>query len=244
MNGEGAVERLLGGVFGVVVALALLGCLLLLFRAYAGIVLVGCIGGAGWQLWRAQAKRGTGRMSNTRSIEKLMRCLTPRIEDLNASRLEVGGVARHDCHAMHKRGSGNKGVAFGARVWHMQLGATLRDGGINRKYAPFKSGQYLVVNPRAQNQPLRLVFSLYRQCAEFKLQHGDDRNENAGEWHGRSPCHHFLICFFRTTKLGNNVGVEHKHQDKSGVRKILPACGAVKSKSGTFGCANASTSVI
>jgi SpoVK/Ycf46/Vps4 family AAA+-type ATPase len=66
MNGDGAVERLLGGVFGVVVALALLGCLLLLFRAYAGIVLVGCIGVAGWRLWRAQAKCGTGRMSNTR----------------------------------------------------------------------------------------------------------------------------------------------------------------------------------
>ena len=32
--------------------------------------------------------------------------LTPRIEDLNASRLEVGGVARFDCHALHKRGRG------------------------------------------------------------------------------------------------------------------------------------------
>ena len=50
MNGDGAVERLLGGVFGVVVALALLGCLLLLFRAYAGIVLIGCVGVAGWRL--------------------------------------------------------------------------------------------------------------------------------------------------------------------------------------------------
>ena len=56
MNGDGAVERLVGGVFGVVVALALLGCLLLLFRAYAGVVLIGCVGVAGWRLWRAEAE--------------------------------------------------------------------------------------------------------------------------------------------------------------------------------------------
>ena len=55
MNGDGAVERLLGGVFGVAVALALLGGLLLLFQAYAGVVLMGCVGVAGWRLWRAQA---------------------------------------------------------------------------------------------------------------------------------------------------------------------------------------------
>jgi len=67
MNGDGAVERLLGGVFGVVVALALLGCLLLLFQAYAGIVLVGCIGVAGWRLWRAEAKGAVLRASNVRS---------------------------------------------------------------------------------------------------------------------------------------------------------------------------------
>jgi replication-associated recombination protein RarA len=67
MTEDGAVERLIASLFAVVVALALLGCLLLLFRAYAGIVLVGCIGVAGWRLWRAQAKRETGRMSNTRS---------------------------------------------------------------------------------------------------------------------------------------------------------------------------------
>ena len=56
MNGDGAVERLVASVFGVVVALALLFCLLLLFRAYAGVVLMGCVGVAGWRLWRAQAK--------------------------------------------------------------------------------------------------------------------------------------------------------------------------------------------
>ena len=44
------------GVFGVVVALALLGGLLLLFQAYAGVVLIGCVGVAGWRLWRAQAQ--------------------------------------------------------------------------------------------------------------------------------------------------------------------------------------------
>jgi stage V sporulation protein K len=64
MNGDGAVERLLGGVFGVVVALALLGCLLLLFRAYAGVVLIGCVGVAGWRLWRAQAQSAVLRASN------------------------------------------------------------------------------------------------------------------------------------------------------------------------------------
>ena len=57
MNGDGAVERLLGGVFGVVVALALLGGLLLLFQAYAGVVLIGCVGVAGWRLWRALKPR-------------------------------------------------------------------------------------------------------------------------------------------------------------------------------------------
>jgi hypothetical protein len=67
MNGDGAVERLLGGVFGVVVALALLFCLLLLFRAYAGLVLVGCVGVAGWRLWRAQAKSALLRASNAQS---------------------------------------------------------------------------------------------------------------------------------------------------------------------------------
>jgi hypothetical protein len=37
MNGDGAVERLVASVFGVAVALALLGCLLLLFQAYPAL---------------------------------------------------------------------------------------------------------------------------------------------------------------------------------------------------------------
>jgi replication-associated recombination protein RarA len=67
MNGDGAVERLLGSVFGVVVALALLGCLLLLFRAYAGVVLIGCVGVAGWRLWWAQAQSAVLRPANAQS---------------------------------------------------------------------------------------------------------------------------------------------------------------------------------
>jgi stage V sporulation protein K len=64
MNGDGALERLVASVFGVVVALALLFCLLLLFRTYAGVVLVGCVGVAGWRLWRAQAKGAVLRPAN------------------------------------------------------------------------------------------------------------------------------------------------------------------------------------
>ena len=56
MTGDGAVERLLGGVFGLAIALVLLGGLLLLFQAYAGVVLMGCVGVAGWRLWRAESK--------------------------------------------------------------------------------------------------------------------------------------------------------------------------------------------
>jgi hypothetical protein len=67
MNGDGAVERLLGGVFGVVVALALLGCLLMLFRAYAGAVLIGCVGVAGWRLWRAEKQSMVFRPANAQS---------------------------------------------------------------------------------------------------------------------------------------------------------------------------------
>ena len=67
MNGDGAGERLIRGVFGVAVALALLFCLLLLFRAYAGIVLIGCVGVAGWRLWRAEAKGTVFRPANAQS---------------------------------------------------------------------------------------------------------------------------------------------------------------------------------
>ena len=67
MNGDGAVERLLGRVFGVVVALALLGCLLLLFRAYAGVVLIGCVGVAGWRLWRADVESAVLHPANVHS---------------------------------------------------------------------------------------------------------------------------------------------------------------------------------
>ncbi|MGC1862285.1 MAG: AAA family ATPase [Methylocystis sp.] len=67
MTGDGAVERLLGGVFGLAIALVLLGGLLLLFQAYAGVVLMGCVGVAGWRLWRAEAKGAVLRASNTRS---------------------------------------------------------------------------------------------------------------------------------------------------------------------------------
>jgi SpoVK/Ycf46/Vps4 family AAA+-type ATPase len=67
MNGDGAVERLVASMFGVVVALALLGCLLLLFRAYAGVVLIGCVGVAGWRLWRAQAKGAVLRAPDAQS---------------------------------------------------------------------------------------------------------------------------------------------------------------------------------
>src|ERR1019366_3998895 len=67
MKGDGAVERLVASVFGVVVALVLLFCLLLLFQAYAGVVLIGCVGVAGWRLWRAQAKGAVLRASNAQS---------------------------------------------------------------------------------------------------------------------------------------------------------------------------------
>jgi hypothetical protein len=77
MNGDGAVERLLGGVFGVVVALALLGCLLLLFRAYAGVVLIGCVGVAGWRLWRAQAQSGVLRPANAQSGARWLASISP-----------------------------------------------------------------------------------------------------------------------------------------------------------------------
>src|ERR1019366_2712840 len=46
---------------------ALLGCLLLLFRAYAGVVLIGCVGVAGWRLWRAQAQSAVLRPANAQS---------------------------------------------------------------------------------------------------------------------------------------------------------------------------------
>ncbi len=58
MNGDGAVDRLVANVFGVVVALVLLAGLLLLFQAYAGVVLMVCVGVAGWRLWRAEANGG------------------------------------------------------------------------------------------------------------------------------------------------------------------------------------------
>ncbi len=71
MTGDGAVERLLGGVFGVVVALALLGGLLLLFQAYAGVVLMGCVGVAGWRLWRAEAQGAVLRPANAQSRRRV-----------------------------------------------------------------------------------------------------------------------------------------------------------------------------
>ena len=67
MNGDGAGERLLGGVFGVAVALVLLGGLLLLFQAYAGVVLIGCVGVAGWRLWRAKPRAPCSEPSNAQS---------------------------------------------------------------------------------------------------------------------------------------------------------------------------------
>lgn len=72
MTGNGAVERLLGGVFGLAIALVLLGGLLLLFQAYAGVVLMGCVGVAAWRLWWAEAngpglKGAVLRASNARS---------------------------------------------------------------------------------------------------------------------------------------------------------------------------------
>jgi stage V sporulation protein K len=67
MNGDGAVERLLGGVIGLAVALTLLGGLLLLFRAYAGVALIGCVGTAAWRLWRAEKQGVAFRPANAQS---------------------------------------------------------------------------------------------------------------------------------------------------------------------------------
>jgi stage V sporulation protein K len=83
MNGDGAVERLIGGVFGLAIALVLLGGLLLLFRAYAGVVLIGCVGVAGWRLWRAQANGAALRASNTRGAAAV-RPLPDALAELDA----------------------------------------------------------------------------------------------------------------------------------------------------------------
>jgi len=83
MNGDGAGERLVASVFAVVIALVLLGALLLLFQAYAGVVLMGCVGVAGWRLWRAEAKGAVLRASNVRS-EAAVRPLPEVIAELDA----------------------------------------------------------------------------------------------------------------------------------------------------------------
>ena len=41
---------------------------------------------------------------------------------MNVGHFKIGGIPRHDCHSMNKRGRGYEGVAFGAGVGNMKAG--------------------------------------------------------------------------------------------------------------------------
>ena len=109
-----------------------------------------------------------------KNIEAGRRSGQPRIEQGDTGRLEVGDVARDDRETVHHRRRGDQCIASGAGIWpmirHVKPRATLRHGGVDRENAGFEARQKLIVDPRAQDRPLRRVPSGDQQRAELDLE--------------------------------------------------------------------------
>jgi hypothetical protein len=80
----------------------------------------------------------------TTRFSRLRRFL-PGVKHFNAGRHEVGHVPRDYDHSVNHCRCRDQRVPIRARIWHVQLRATLRHCGINGKYATGKRWQHMVV---------------------------------------------------------------------------------------------------
>jgi hypothetical protein len=97
----------------------------------------------------------------------------PRIEQRYAHRFEIRNVAGDDRQAVHHRGRSNQGVALCASIGDMKPRATLRHGRINGKNATLETGQNLIVDPRAEDGPLRHVLACNLERAQLDFEDGE-----------------------------------------------------------------------
>lgn len=156
------------------------------------------------------AARSTGSSRRGRKL--------PRIEQRDASLLEVAGVPGHNGQPMNQRRRGDERVPIRAAIRYVQLRAALGHGDIDNQDAARECRQDLVVEPGAESGRLPRVASFDQQDARFDLQDGNGGKEKASRRNAACPSRDALIRSLGFTQFRNDVRVEQIHQEKSAGR--------------------------
>ena len=88
------------------------------------------------------------------------------------------------------------------------------------------------VQPGAQRRSLLRVAGLRSQHAGLQLEHGDGRDVKRGRVRNRyaqAATRASALPRLILRRLGNNIGVQHEHQDRSADRDLMSARGGSKS---------------
>ena len=147
--------------------------------------------------------------------------LRPGVQQAYVRGLEVTDVSCNHRQAVHQGSGRDEGVALRTWVWNMQPRAAPCDSGIDRKDSSVKSRQHVFVEPCAQEGGLRGISPLDEQDAQFELQHGNCRQEHRAGGRCLSPGGdpHVGLARSGLAQLGNDVGIEQVHQERSAGRK-------------------------
>lgn len=119
---------------------------------------------------------------------------------------------------MRERGRRNYRVTVHTRIGNVQRRTAQSDHLIKCQHTPHELRQYLTVKPGAQHSPLRGVFALLLQHAEFKFENRDGRKKLRLYRLRRRPRQDAWVGPLRHAQLGKNIGVEQEHQDRSASR--------------------------
>lgn len=169
---------------------------------------------------------------------------SPRIEYLDAGRLEISHVPRYNRHAMNQCRCCYQRIPMRSWIRHMQLCASLSNGNIDRENTTSECRQHMVIEPGAKHRSLRWVTPLDQEYPSFQFQNSDGRQKHICCRNATRPYPDVLVSLagFCFPQFGNNIGVQQVHQDKSAGRQRSPIKrGGSKSMSATPGIASRST---
>jgi hypothetical protein len=83
-----------------------------------------------------------------------MRSGLPGVNQGDTCGLEVIHISGHNSHAVNKGSGRDESVTIGARTGHVERGALLGNGRINREDATVERGQNMAIHPSSKNRAL------------------------------------------------------------------------------------------